>query len=301
QHALQPGPGRLLDRPGDLVRGPAVHDLHGVRGRSVSDQPAAARGARAHRAHALLLHDRLPGRHHARQALGRRNLARLRHAGPLDVGLHRPAPPHLAPGIEALLGGGSMRRYFTLLRIFVANSLQLELEYRANLLIDFISSLLGFASGLVVIYAMFSNAKAIGGWSLPEAIALFGVFMIFEAFIEVFLYPNLGKLPDYVRTGNMDFMLLKPLSSQFLVSFRYFNVWRAPDAIVGSALLGYGMLNTGGLSPASLLLAAVMLLAGAVTTYAIWCLLTTTAFWWVRVNNMMELFNAFFVAGRFPI
>jgi ABC-2 type transport system permease protein len=30
-------------------------------------------------------------------------------------------------------------------------------------------------------------------------------------------------------------------------------------------------------------------------------MLTTTAFWWVRVNNMMELFNAFFVAGRFPI
>jgi len=194
-----------------------------------------------------------------------------------------------------------MRRYLTLFRIFVANSLQLELEYRANLLIDFIGSLLGFGSGLVVIYAMFSHARAIGGWSLPEAIALFGVFMIFEAFIEVFLYPNLGKLPDYVRTGNMDFMLLKPLSSQFLVSFRYFNIWRAPDAIVGSALLGYGMLQTGGMAPLSLGLAAIMLLAGAVTTYAIWCMLTTTAFWWVRVSNVMELFNAFFVAGRFPV
>ena len=95
-------------------------------------------------------------------------------------------------------------RYFALLRIIMANSIQLELEYRANLLIDFVSSLLGFASGLVVIYAMFNHATSIGGWSLPEAIALFGVFMIFEAFIEVFLYPNLGKLPDYVRTGNMD-------------------------------------------------------------------------------------------------
>jgi len=192
-------------------------------------------------------------------------------------------------------------RYFALLRIFMANSMQLEMEYRANLLIDFVSSLLGFGSGLVVIYAMFNHATAIGGWSLPEAVALFGVFMIFEAFIEVFLYPNLGKLPDYVRTGNMDFMLLKPLSSQFLVSFRYFNIWRAPDAIVGSALLGYGMLQTGGLAPTSIVLALLMLLAGAVTTYAIWCMLTTTAFWWVRVNNMMELFNAFFVAGRFPI
>jgi ABC-2 type transport system permease protein len=192
-------------------------------------------------------------------------------------------------------------RYLTLMRIFIANSIQLELEYRANLLIDFVSSLLGFASGLVVVYAMFSHATTIGGWSLPEAIALFGVFMIFEAFIEVFLYPNLGKLPEYVRTGNMDFMLLKPLSSQFLVSFRYFNVWRAPDAIVGLALLIYGMMETGGLGPTRIALAIVMLAAGGVTTYAIWCLLTTTAFWWVRVTNVMELFNAFFVAGRFPV
>jgi ABC-2 type transport system permease protein len=192
-------------------------------------------------------------------------------------------------------------RHLRLLHIFLANSIQLELEYRANLLIDFVSSLLGFGSGLVVIYAMFSHARTIGGWSLPEGIALFGVFMIFEAFIEVFLYPNLGKLPEYVRTGNMDFVLLKPLSSQFLVSFRYVNIWRAPDSVVGLALLGYGMLQTGGLAPLSILLAAIMLLAGAVTTYAIWCLLTTTAFWWVRVSNVMELFNAFFVAGRFPI
>ena len=36
-----------------------------------------------------------------------------------------------------------------------------------NLLIDFVSSLLGFASGLVVIYAMFNHATSIGGWSLP--------------------------------------------------------------------------------------------------------------------------------------
>jgi ABC-2 type transport system permease protein len=192
-------------------------------------------------------------------------------------------------------------RYLTLLRIFMANSIQLELEYRANLLIDFVSSLLGFASGLVVIYAMFNHATAIGGWSLAEAVALFGVFMIFEAFIEVFLYPNLGKLPDYVRTGNMDFMLLKPLSSQFLVSFRYFNIWRAPDALVGLALLGYGMLQTGGLAPVRIAIAVVMLVAGAIITYAIWCMLTTTAFWWVRVSNVMELFNAFFVAGRFPV
>ena len=99
----------------------------------------------------------------------------------------------------------------------------------------------------------------------------------------------------------MDFMLLKPLSSQFLVSFRYFNIWRAPDAIVGSALLGYGMIADrragAGEHPPRGRHAA----GRRVTTYAIWCMLTTTAFWWVRVNNMMELFNAFFVAGRFPI
>ena len=194
-----------------------------------------------------------------------------------------------------------MTRYLRLLRIFAANSVQLELEYRANLVMNAFNSLLSFGAGFVVLFVMFANAESVGGWSFTEALALLGVFMVFEAFIDLFMYPNLNKVPEYIRKGNMDFFLLKPVSSQFMVSFRYASVWRLPELLLGLSLVFYGMVRTDALSLPSVLLTLALLLCGAAIVYAIWFMLTTTAFWLVKVDNISELFYAFFSAGRFPV
>ncbi len=194
-----------------------------------------------------------------------------------------------------------MKRYFKLLRIFIANSLQLELEYRVNLLMNALNSLLAFGAGFVLLWVMFSQASSVGGWSFTEALALFGVFIMLEAFIDLFLYPNLNKMPEYIRKGNMDFFLLKPVSGQFLVSFRYASIWRLPAFFLGLGLITNGMWQTGNLSLVNIFLALILLFAAATIVYAIWFMLTTTAFWLVKVDNISELFYAFFSAGRFPV
>lgn len=194
-----------------------------------------------------------------------------------------------------------MRRYFKLLGIFTGNSLQLELEYRGNFVLNIFNSLIATAMGLLIIVTMFGNTTSLGGWTFLEVLTLYGIFMIMEALIDILLYPNLNRVPEYIRTGAMDFFLLKPISARFLVSFRYLRVWMLPQLILGLGLLLYGMAQTGGLSITALLLTGVMLGCGAVLIYAIWFMLITTAFWLVKVENISELFNAFFQAGRFPI
>ncbi len=194
-----------------------------------------------------------------------------------------------------------MRRHLRLLRIFIANSLQLELEYRLNLAMNGLNAALTFAVGLVVLYVLFRQAGSVGGWSFEEALALFGVFLFFEGLIDLILYPNLSKLPEAIRTGALDFMLLKPVSAQFQVSFRYASLWQVPELFLGLGLLVYGMAALGRLTPATALLALLFLLCGAAVLYAVWFMLTTTAFWFVKVENIPELFHAVFAAGRFPI
>ncbi len=194
-----------------------------------------------------------------------------------------------------------MRRYLRLLRIFLANAVQLELEYRINLVMNAANAALSLAAGMVVLLVMFGQVESLGGWSFMEAVTLFGVFMVFEALIDLFLYPNLGKLPELIRKGGMDFLLLKPVAGPFLVSFRHANLWQVPDLFIGAALLLYGMGELGTLTAANLLLAAALIGSGAVILYSIWFMLCTTAFWWVKTDNIPELFNAWFGAGRFPV
>jgi ABC-2 type transport system permease protein len=194
-----------------------------------------------------------------------------------------------------------MMRYFKLLRIFVANSVQLELEYRINLALNLLNATLSFAAGLTVLYVLFEQAQSIGGWRFTEAIALFGVYLFYEGVIDLFLYPNLNKLPDHVRTGSLDFMLLKPISAQFQVSFRHASLWQVPEIFLGLGLIAYAMAALDVLSLRTAALGLLLLGSGAAILYSIWFMLTTTAFWLVKVGNIPELFHSVFAAGRFPV
>ncbi len=209
--------------------------------------------------------------------------------------MHRSAST-LARSLRRGLG-----RYLRLLRIFLANSLQLELEYRTNLLLNALNSLIATAMGVVVLVVMFANAEQVGGWTFPEVFTLFGVFLVLEAFIDIALYPNLNRLPEYIRKGEMDYFLLKPVSAQFLVSFRYARVWMAPQLLLGLGVIVVGMLRSDSFTITNTLLLLMLLGCAVVIVYAIWFLLSTTAFWLVKVANISELFFAFFAAGRFPV
>ncbi len=194
-----------------------------------------------------------------------------------------------------------MIRTFTILKYFFVNSLQIEMEYRSEVVVSALNSVLAAISGYVVIYSLFFNSATIGGWEFEECLILFGIFLLIEAFISMILRPNLSRLSEYIRMGSMDYMLLKPVSSQFLVSFRFINIWAFPNLFIGWGLVFYGMYKLSTLSFFTIFQLALMLPPALIIVYSIWCLLNTTAFWWINIENITMLFNSFLEAGRFPI
>lgn len=194
-----------------------------------------------------------------------------------------------------------MMRYWRFLNCFFGNALQIELEYRVDSFVNALSSCLSFGAGLIVLQAIFQQVPELGGWSFEQGLVLFGVFLMLDSYTALILYPNLNRLPEYVRTGALDFILLKPISSQFLVSVRFINIWALPNAALGIAVVLYGMARLGTLSPASICLTLLMLIPACAIIYGVWCMMTTTAFWWVKVENVTSLFRMIFEAGRFPV
>lgn len=195
-----------------------------------------------------------------------------------------------------------MTRYLRLIRIFTGATISAQLEYRANFVGAVLASLgeVGVALlGLSVLF-MQPGTQTVGGWSFREALLVTGFFMLTEGFISVFVQPNMSRIAEAVRTGNMDFTLLKPIDAQFNVSTRYLNVLRFPDLLIGLGIVAYaasGLL----ISPTGTLLAALLYVSALVIVYCIWLALSTTAFWFVKTQNASELFNGLFGAGRFPV
>lgn len=194
-----------------------------------------------------------------------------------------------------------LRRYIRLLRIFISTSINAQLEYRANFVVSLIGAVLGAGGALFGLLVLSGDGQAIGGWSYREAMVVVGLFTIVEGFIGGALRPNLNKIGEAIRTGTMDFTLLKPIDAQFFSSTRNVNIFPLLNVGVGVLIIGWALPGIPGVTPARVLLAALLLGAALAIVYAIWFMLTTTAFWFVKVENITELFNGLFRAGQFPV
>jgi ABC-2 type transport system permease protein len=194
-----------------------------------------------------------------------------------------------------------MSRYLATLQAFLVNAIQLELAYRFNALTRLTNTAMNLTAGLVVVATLFTHTNTVGGWSLPETLGVFGTFITIQQLVDCAIAPNLGRLSEYMRTGNFDYILLRPIDSQFHVSLRNFDLWCLPGLLLGLGLIGYAMDATSGITLGRTALTLIMLLSAGAIVYSIWLLFKTTAFWFIRVENLTVLFLTILNIGRFPI
>lgn len=195
-----------------------------------------------------------------------------------------------------------MRRYLALLSLFARNSFQVALEYRADFVVSLFQSSFWLVWGVIGTLIFFRFTGTLGGWSLYQVLLVVGLFRIFEGLIDGVMRPNITRIVEYIQKGTLDFILLKPVDSQFMASLRQINMMTVPDFLVGSGLILYGLGMQGHWPTLFEALTFVLLLGcGCVIAYSLWMLLVTTAFWLVRVENIAELLTAIYETGRFPV
>jgi ABC-2 type transport system permease protein len=193
-------------------------------------------------------------------------------------------------------------RRFKLLTLFIRVSIQNLTAYRFDLLVRSVMSVIHVAAELVAVWTIFNNAKTIRGWSMMHMLVLIGVFRMVAGGIRMSIVPNMRKLLEDIREGTLDFVLLKPVNAQYLVSIREFVIWRATDVLLGLAIALYGVIQLTGTIPfwGAVRFLVVMLAAGAIL-YSLWLALATLCFWFVRIDNIEMVFWNVFEAGRYPI
>lgn len=193
-----------------------------------------------------------------------------------------------------------MRRYLRVLLTFWRTSILAELEYRLNFLLAVLSSL-GHAAGNIFGLSLFYTGNgSLGGWPFHQALLVMGVFTTLSGLSRVFLSPNLARIVEHTRTGTLDFVLLKPVDSQFWLSTRRISPWGVPDVLFGASMIGYAAAQLQ-LPATRLLLALVPLLWSCVIQYSLWFTLASISIWYVKVHNVTEVLNALLAAGRYPI
>jgi ABC-2 type transport system permease protein len=187
----------------------------------------------------------------------------------------------------------------TYLKLGVLNVMQ----YRADFFLQLLSIAISLTTALLGLQVVFNQTSEVGGWGQTDLIALIGIQMLVRGLISLVIRPSMGLLMEGIRLGTLDFMLTKPADSQLLASVAQVNVAATADVAAGSIVLGIALSRLGASIGATEAIAFVVVLAaGLVIIYSFLLLLSTCAFWFVRLDNIMVIFNTMFeTAGGWPI
>ncbi len=201
-----------------------------------------------------------------------------------------------------LIGACSMpyRRYLTVLKLFWMTAIAAELEYRVNFLIATLSSFGGFIGSLFGLFLFYRTGYRFENWSWEQALVVLGIFTVLQGFSATFLAPNLNRIVRHIQQGTLDFVLLKPISSQFWLSTHTLSPWGLPDLCFGVAMIVYAG-NKLGLGLSNYLLGLIPILFGFLILYSLWFMLGAMSIWFVKIYNVTEVLRGLLEAGRFPM
>ena len=193
-----------------------------------------------------------------------------------------------------------MKRYLQVLGLFWSTAIAAELEYRLNFLIATLSSLTNLIGSIFGLFLFYRTGYTFDGWSWQEAIVVLGMFTLLQGFSATFLVPNLNRIVQQVEQGTLDFVLLKPISSQFWLSARTISPWGLPDLLFGAIIIIYAGTQLG-LGIRNYLVSAIPILFGLIILYSLWFMLGATSIWFVRIYNVTEVLRGLLEAGRYPM
>lgn len=176
-----------------------------------------------------------------------------------------------------------------------------ELQYPANFVASMFGTLFWLTMAVLTVALFYEHTEHLGGWSFWETVVLLGVFNALVGVIEGVLRPGIGDLPDLIRHGGFDLVLVRPVDPQLYLTFRLLDPWRVADIILGVALSVYALHRLGQPITAWQIGAFAVTFASAVAVlYSIWLSLMCLAFKFVAIDNLPTVFDAVFESARYP-
>ena len=193
-------------------------------------------------------------------------------------------------------------RYLRVARSFAVNCLVRDMSFRADFLMRMVTDLMWYVMLVFFYHIIFTRMTSeIAGWTYDRMLVLLGTVYAGNKLFQGFFLGNCNELSEQIRTGNLDFVLLKPINPQFMVSLRYIDYSSLINVPVGLAMVVYGAVRLGiDFSPIVWAEYLLLLGAGVVILYALMFMLASTSVWMVRNEGLTMLYFSTTSFARYP-
>ena len=200
---------------------------------------------------------------------------------------------------------GNLAAYLRVFFTFVRNSLVRDMTFRGNFIIDAITSMAWMFLNLAFYLLVFRYTNSIGkntGWEQYQFFLFFATGLLINSVVQAFFMTNVDEMTDLIRTGGLDFILVKPIDTQFLVSLRRIEWSSLSNLVLGLVLLGYSLLRLAYLPGLlQVVLYGVYVVCGVTIYYSLMIALASSTVWMGRNLTLYDFWFYITTFSRYPM
>jgi ABC-2 type transport system permease protein len=195
-----------------------------------------------------------------------------------------------------------MRTFFRLAFVQFKISTSQAMAYRGDFLLQGAMAVVWIALVLLPIEILYDGRDQVAQWTHPEALILMAYFIGLRGVLECVVSPSLTDLVERIRSGSFDYVLLKPVDAQVMISASRYEPWKVFDLVGAVGLLVYAFWLRGSPpEPQHAALGILMFVSGTIAMYSLWIVCAAASFWVVRLDNLIYLLGSIFDIGRWPV
>ncbi|MHC5109733.1 MAG: ABC transporter permease [Planctomycetota bacterium] len=194
-----------------------------------------------------------------------------------------------------------MARYARILHRFLLNSLIREMSFRGHFFAEIVGHVAWLGMLLIFVEVIYRNTADIKGWSQYQYIFLLGTHMMITRLFETLFFSNCWRVSELVRTGNLDFVLVRPANTQFLLSLERIDYSALANVPVALILCAYGAAGQGvSITVVKVLLFLLLVAAGVLILYSLLFMFAVTSVWMIRQTGVDHLWFYAMSLARYP-
>jgi ABC-2 type transport system permease protein len=193
---------------------------------------------------------------------------------------------------------------------FARNSLVRDMTFRSNFIIDAVTSLawMGMNLGFYILIYQYTNligapdSAADPGWGKYQFFVFIATSLIVNSVVQAFFMPNASEFSELIRTGNLDFALLKPIDTQFLISLQKIEWSSLANFFFGLGLLGYALVQLD-YQPTlvQIILYPLYLACGVLILYSLTIAMSSVSVWLGRNQSLYDFWFYITNFSRYPL
>ncbi len=182
-------------------------------------------------------------------------------------------------------------RYLRLYACFLRFSFSRAMEFRLDFWFRIGMDGLWYGVNLAFFWVLYRHTARLGEWTYDQAIVFIAGMFVVDAVHMTVCSNNMWWLPIAINKGDLDYYLVRPVSSLFFLSLREFAANSFVNLLMAGGILAWALARyPEPLGAATMACYVALLFLGTFTFYVMHMLFLIPAFWMHTSGGLREIF-----------